>query len=743
MTTAHNADNYIITPALLSEHGINEDEYVQIKSILQREPSYVELGIFSVMWSEHASYKNSVRLLKTLPRDGACLLAKAGEENAGVVDIGDGLAVSFKIESHNHPSALEPYHGAATGVGGILRDIFTMGARPVAVLDSLRFGNPENPQVRHLIKGVVNGIADYGNCFGVPTVGGEMCFNDSYEGNPLVNAMAVGIMKYSDLAKSGASGIGNYVVYVGAKTGRDGIHGATFASVELSEASEEKRTAVQVGDPFMEKLLLEATLEVIQKGLVVAIQDMGAAGLTCSSSEMAGKTGVGIEIDVAKVPQREMGMTPYEIMLSESQERMLIIAEPEKFPAMKEIFQKWDLEAVIIGSVNADGCLTVKNCATTVAKIPAEYLVLGGKAPVYTRETHLPEYLQQTRNFDINTIPEPTDYTDVLCRLLKSYNIASKHAIYRQYDHMVQIDTMVEPGSDAAVIKIKGTNKALALATDCNSRHCYLDPYEGAKGAVAEAARNVVCSGGKPLAITNCLNFGNPYKPEVFWTFSEVIKGMSDACRALKTPVTGGNVSFYNENPAGAIFPTPVIGMLGLITDYTKGIDQYFKHEGDLIYLVGNECEELGGSEYLKVIHNMESALPPYVDLERESRLHDLMLDLIDKKLLKSAHDCSDGGLLVCLAESCFAPGGSARGVKLNYQPQGRKDIAWFGEAHSRIVVSVSIEHEQDLLNEASHFMTEVLYLGRVGGDQFVLNQEISIPIQDLYNIWHTGLISG
>ena len=735
-----NVDKFFVTQAVLDEHGISSEEYSEIKKILQREPSWVELGIFSVMWSEHASYKNSIKLLKTFPKEGKHMLAKAGEENAGVVDIGDGLAVSFKIESHNHPSALEPYHGAATGVGGILRDIFTMGARPIAVLDSLRFGNPKNPQVRHLIKGVVNGIADYGNCFGVPTVGGEIYFEDSYEGNPLVNAMAVGILKHEHLAKSGARGVGNHVVYVGAKTGRDGIHGATFASVELSDQSEEKRTAVQVGDPFMEKLLLEATLEVIQQGLVVAIQDMGAAGLTCSSSEMAGKTGVGIEIDVARVPQRETGMTPYEIMLSESQERMLLIVEPDNFDALQKVFHKWDLEAVIIGEVKSDGYLTVKFNEKTEARIPADTLVLGGSAPVYTRETKEPEYLKSTRSFDISQIPEPTDYNAVLRELLKSPNISSKKAVYRQYDHMVQINSITEPGSDAAVVRIKDTDKALALSTDCNSRYCWLDPYEGAKGAVAEAARNIICSGAKPLAITNCLNFGNPYKPEVYWTFSECIRGMSDACRAFGTPVTGGNVSFYNENPSAAVYPTPVIGMLGLIEDCSKVINQYLKAEGDLIYLLGSECTETGGSEYLKVIHNRITGLPPQVDLSKEAKLYELMLDLTEKELLKSAHDTSEGGLLVCLAESCFAPDGDLKGVRIEYKPASRRDVSYFGESHSRIVVSIAPENKavfEEILSSAGFPYS---FLGLVQKKHFHINDDIMIPVSQLHSDWSDAL---
>ena len=620
-----------ITPELIAEHNLSAEEYDMILKILGREPSYVELGIFSVMWSEHASYKNSIRLLKTLPKEGKFMLAKAGEENAGVVDIGDGLAICFKIESHNHPSALEPYHGAATGVGGILRDIFTMGARPIAALNSLRFGDPNNPQVRHLIKEVVRGIADYGNCFGVPTVGGEVFFDASYEGNPLVNAMAVGVLKHDQIAKSAAKGVGNLVVYVGAKTGRDGIHGATFASVDLSDESASMRTAVQVGDPFYEKLLLEATLEVIHAGLVVGIQDMGAAGLTCSSSEMAGKGGVGIELDIEKVPQREAGITPYEIMLSESQERMLLIVEPQNFDLIQSIFYKWDLDAAIIGRVTEDKMLRVRMDGEVLAEIPAETLVLGGSAPVYTRETKIPEYIGKAKQFDPASLPEPDSYQEALLKLMAEPNIASKREVYRQYDHMVLVGTIVEPGSDAAVVKIEGTEKAIALATDCNARHCYLDPFEGTKAAVVEAARNVACSGARPVAITNCLNFGNPYKPEVYWTFAEAIRGMSAACVALETPVTGGNVSFYNESPKAAVWPTPVIGMLGLIEDARRINNQFFKQTGDLIALLGKPCCSTGASQYLQTMHGLVSGQVPKIDLDKEKRLINLILLLQEK----------------------------------------------------------------------------------------------------------------
>lgn len=732
--------DFTINNDVVKEHGLNQDEYQEIINILKREPTFVELGIFSVMWSEHASYKNSVKLLKTLPKDGPQLLAKAGEENAGVVDIGDGLAVSFKIESHNHPSALEPYHGAATGVGGILRDIFTMGARPIAVLDSLRFGNPESVQAKHLLNGVIEGIADYGNCFGVPTIGGEIYFEDCYEANPLVNVMAVGVLEHKNLAKSGAKGIGNYVVYVGAKTGRDGIHGATFASVDLSNESEEKRTAVQVGDPFTEKLLLEATLEVIQAGLVVAIQDMGAAGLTCSCSEMSGKTGVGIDIDVMKVPQRESGMTPYEIMLSESQERMLLIVEPDNFSNLQSIFHKWDLDAVMIGQVTDTGNLVVKSDGHVVASIPSDTLVLGGKAPVYTREIKEPEYLRLTRNFDINTIPEPEDHHEILLKLIQSPNIASKRKVSRQYDHMIQINTIIEPGSDAAVVLIKNTNKSLALSTDCNSRYCFLNPFEGAKGAVAESARNVLCAGAKPVAITNCLNFGNPYKQEVYWSFSESIRGITEACTKLQTPVTGGNVSFYNENPDGAIFPTPVIGMLGIINDNHLVINHLFKQEGDLIYLIGSEKPVLGGSEYLKTIHGLISGEPPQVSLDNEVLLQETILKLIENQLLQSAHDCSDGGLLICLAECCFSSRLDKFGVDISWGSDERKDVQYFGESHGRIVVSIDKKNKIEVERILSYSSLEYTFIGYVIKERFRINFDVNLSINDLYNTWENAL---
>ncbi|HOQ80535.1 MAG TPA: phosphoribosylformylglycinamidine synthase subunit PurL [Candidatus Cloacimonadota bacterium] len=713
--------------SLALEHGLTEEEYELVLKTIGRTPTFTELGIVSVMWSEHASYKNSIKYLKTLPKDGPFMLTKAGEENAGVVDIGDNLAISFKIESHNHPSAVEPYHGAATGVGGILRDIFTMGARPICALNSLRFGNPNDPRVKFLIKGVVAGIADYGNCFGVPTVGGEVYFEDAYSGNPLVNAMAVGLMKHDDLMSAAAEGPGNYVVYVGAKTGRDGIHGTTFASADLSEESEEKRTAVQVGDPFMEKLLLEASLEVIQKKLVVGIQDMGAAGLTCSSSEMSAKANNGIEMDVALVPQREKGMTAYEIMLSESQERMLMIVEPKNYEKVKAVFEKWDLHAEKVGVVTGDGLLRIKYNGEVKAELPSQMLVLGGDAPIYDRELKKPEYLNEIRNLNIDSLAQPNNYNEVLLKLAATPTIASKKSIYQQYDHMVQINTMVEPGSDAAVIRIKDTNKAIAVATDCNARLVYLNPYEGAKGAVAESARNVVCSGAKPVAITNCLNFGNPYNPEVYWTFVEAIKGMSDACIKFETPVTGGNVSFYNQSPTGAIYPTPTIGMLGLIEDNSKVITSHFKNKGDLIYLLGENCNEIGGSQYLHEIHGLIKGDAPHVDLDKEALLYNAMLKLVDKRLLQSAHDCSDGGLAIALMESSFSPNGYHTGCKVKVNLKNRADIELFGESHSRIIVSIKPADKDAFEKLCQDEKQTFMPLGEVIADRISINELIDL----------------
>jgi phosphoribosylformylglycinamidine synthase subunit PurL len=714
---------------LAKSHGLTGQEYGWILEKLGRTPTFTELGIYSVMWSEHCSYKNSIAVLKTLPREGEALLVGAGEENAGLVDIGDGLAVAFKIESHNHPSAVEPYQGAATGVGGIHRDIFTMGARPICSLDSLRFGRLESPRVRYLFNGVVRGIGDYGNSFGVPTVAGEVYFDRSYEGNPLVNAMSVGVVKVGQTASAIAQGEGNPVFIVGSSTGRDGIHGATFASEEISEESEAKRPSVQVGDPFTEKLLLEATLEAIASGAVVGIQDMGAAGITCSSCEMSAKGESGMVLHLERVPIRETHMTPYEIMLSESQERMLIVCERGQEGRLKAIFDKWDLHAEEIGEVTNDGRVKVYWHGELVADVPAEHLVLGGGAPVYHRETERPKYLDETAAFDVNAIPDlqPAQVQDVLLRLLASPNIASKRWVFEQYDTMVRTNTVVGPGpSDAAIVRIKGTNRALAVKTDCNGRYVYLNPRKGGQIAVAEAARNVVCAGGKPLAVTNCLNFGNPYKPEVYWVFKEAVGGMGDACRALGTPVTGGNVSFYNENPEGAVFPTPTIGMLGLIEDLgAHATTAEFKAEGDVILLLSPAAwstrNDIGGSEYLAYIHGRTAGDAPYFDLKEEQAVQEALLKLIRAGLVRSAHDVSDGGLAVCLAESVLFSKGLGARIDLTETTGARMDAVLFGEAQSRIVLTAAPGHVEDLKNAVRGLDVQVQVLGAVAADELVI----------------------
>ncbi len=726
-TTLHEPE---VTLELAKSHGLTEQEYEWILERLGRTPTFTELGIYSVMWSEHCSYKNSIAVLKTLPREGKALLVGAGEENAGLVDIGDGLAVAFKIESHNHPSAVEPYQGAATGVGGIHRDIFTMGARPIAALDSLRFGQLENPRVRYLFDGVVRGIGDYGNSFGVPTVAGEVYFDKSYEGNPLVNAMSVGVVKVGKTASAIATGVGNPVYIVGSSTGRDGIHGATFASEEISEESEAKRPSVQVGDPFTEKLLLEATLEAIEAGLVVGIQDMGAAGITCSSSEMSAKGNSGMVLHLEKVPVRETNMTPYEIMLSESQERMLIVTTEANEDRLKAIFDKWDLHAARIGEVTDDGRVKVYWHGELVADVPAEHLVLGGGAPVYHRETKRPSYLDDTAAFDIDSVPDvrPGEVQDVLLRLLSSPNIASKRWVFEQYDTMVRTNTLVGPGpSDAAIVRIKGTNKALALKTDCNGRYVYLNPRKGGQIAVAEAARNVVCAGGKPLAITNCLNFGNPYKPEVYWVFKEAVGGMGDACRTFDTPVTGGNVSFYNENPEGAVFPTPTIGMLGLVEDVEKHTTTAdFKQEGDVILLLSPKDwfarNDIGGSEYLALVHQTTAGDAPHLDLHEEQAVQEALLKLIRMGLVRSAHDVADGGLAVCLAESVIFSRNLGARVDLPQDENVRLDAALFGEAQSRIVFTVKQADLGAVREALSGSPVQVQQLGEVTSSGFQIS---------------------
>ncbi len=724
-----------VTPELVREHGLSSEEYRRIVSILGREPTYTELGIFSVMWSEHCSYKNSIAVVRTLPREGECLLAKAGEENAGAVGVGDGLAVVFKIESHNHPSAVEPYQGAATGVGGILRDIFTMGARPIACLDSLRFGELSSPRVRYLFDGVVRGIGDYGNCFGVPTVAGEVYFDASYTGNPLVNAMCIGLVKVDQIARAKAQGKDNPVLIVGASTGRDGIHGVTFASEEISEKSEEKRPSVQIGDPFMEKLLLEASLEIIKEDLIVGMQDLGGAGLSCATSETAARGKSGIEIDVSVVPVREEHMIPYEIMLSESQERMLVIAKKGCERRVQKIFAKWGLNSVIIGKVTDDGMLRVKNKGKVVAEIPASSLVLGGGAPVYIREKKKPEYLKEATKLNLAQLKVPEDLNQALLQLLGSPNIASKRWVYEQYDTQVRTATVVGPGSDAAVLRIRKTNKAIATTTDCNARYCYLNPRRGGRIAVAEAARNVVCAGAKPLAITNCLNFGNPYDPEVYWTFAECVAGMGEACRALKTPVTGGNVSFYNEDPERIVYPTPVVGMIGLVEDINHITTIGFKHEKDLIILLGQNKEELGASEYLKVIHNLVRGDCPELDLEEEKRVQDACLAMIKADLVNSAHDCSEGGIAVALAECCiFSTEGWGANIKLD-QPI-RADALLFGESQSRIVITINPTNLLRIEKIANIFKVPFSVIGKVEGKNLKVEGMIDLPVKNLASIY-------
>lgn len=723
---------------LALDHGLTAQEYGWILEKLGRTPTYVEIGIYSVMWSEHCSYKNSITLLKKLPREGDAILVEAGEENAGLVDIGHGLAAAFKIESHNHPSAVEPYQGAATGVGGIQRDIFTMGARPICSLNSLRFGSLDNPRVRYLFDGVVRGIGDYGNSFGVPTVGGEVYFDEAYEGNPLVNAMSVGLVKVGETASAIAKGLGNPVYIVGSSTGRDGIHGATFASEEITDESEARRPSVQAGDPFTEKLLLEATLEVIGSGVVVGIQDMGAAGLTCSSCEMSAKGESGMRLHADLVPAREIGMSPYELMLSESQERMLIVCEKGREDVLEAIFRKWDLHAVQIGEVTETGRVEILWHGETVADVPAEHLVLGGGAPIYHRDTRRPDYLDKTGAFILDDIPDIANdrVGESLMALLKSPNIASKRWIFEQYDTMVRTNTVVGPGaSDAAVLRIKGTTRGLAAATDCNGRYVYLNPRKGAQIAVAEAARNVVCSGAQPVAITNCLNFGNPYKPEVYWVFKEAVEGMGDACLALGTPVTGGNVSFYNENPAGAIFPTPTIGMLGLVDDIEAHTTlSCFQNSGDLILLLSPSSwtgkNELGGTEFLFLRHGLLSGDAPHLVLEEEVEVQKACLFLIRAGLVESAHDVSDGGLAVSLAEATMGSDGLGAVIDLKRDNNLRTDALLFGEAQSRIVLSAGAEKIADIHARLSDLPVQITVLGEVSDEQFEISIDGEIAVE-------------
>lgn len=723
---------------IYSQFGVSDYEFELICGFLGRQPNYTEIGVFSVMWSEHCSYKNSKPILKKFPITGPRVLMGPGE-GAGIVDIGDNQAVVFKIESHNHPSAVEPFQGAATGVGGIIRDIFSMGARPIALLNSLRFGRLENERVKYLFEHVVSGIAGYGNCIGIPTVAGEVMFDESYEGNPLVNAMCVGLIDHDKIQRGVAKGVGNPVFYVGPATGRDGIHGATFASVELSEESEEKRTAVQVGDPFMEKLVMEATLELIDSGIVLGIQDMGAAGLTCSSAEMASKAGNGLELYLDEVPQRETGMTPYEMMLSESQERMLFVVEPQHEAQAKEIFDRWGIICAKVGKVTDDGRLRLFHQGQEVADMPVKALV--DECPVYDKPSKEPAYFSENAAVDTAAYEEVTDLTGALEKVLASPTVASKEWVYNQYDYMVRTSTAVQPGSDAAVVTIRGTRKALAMTTDCNGRYVYLDPEVGGRIAVAEAARNIVCSGAEPLAVTDNLNFGNPEKPEVFWQLEKSADGMSEACVVLNTPVIGGNVSLYNENAKGAIYPTPVIGMVGLVHDIDHITTQGFKAEGDVIILVGETKAELGGSELQYVLQGAAAGRPPEIDLVTEKKVLDAVLGAIQKGLVASAHDLSEGGIAVAVAESCIS---GRLGAEVALTSELRADHLLFSESQSRILLSAKPEQASALQAWLSEQGVVHAQIGTVKGSGLTISVNgkagIQAPVQQLEKVWKDAI---
>ncbi len=744
-----------ITPDLITRHGITPEEYEKIREILGREPSFTELGVFSVMWSEHCSYKNSKLELKKFPAGGPRMLIRAGEENAGVVDIGDGWAISFKIESHNHPSAVEPFQGAATGVGGIIRDIFTMGARPVFGLNSLRFGPISDPRGeisaerlkrnQQLFRGVVAGISHYGNCVGVPTIGGEVYFDESYEGNPLVNVFCLGVLRHEEIRRGAAEGVGNAVFYVGAETGRDGLAGAAFASRELTEESKEDRPAVQVGDPFREKLLLEACLELFQGDAVAGVQDMGAAGLTCSTCETASRAGNGVEIELDLVPKREDGMTPYEILLSESQERMLIIVKQGREGEVERVFQKWELPYARLGEVTADGMMRVKQGGRTFVEIPAR--ALADDAPLYAREFRapLPRATVDEVWSGLPHLPIP----EILPRLLADPVFASKNWVYRQYDHMVQTGTVLRPGADAAVFYLREANKYLAATTDCNGLYCLLDPREGARAAIAEAARNITCTGAVPLAVTDNLNFGNPYKPENFWQIREAVEGMAEACRVFETPVTGGNVSLYNENPAGAVDPTPVAGMVGLIEDEAHITPGVFQQKGDDVILLGPLGDEMGGSQYLLRLHGIKAGPPPAADLERQKQLLNVLREMIQGGLVRGAHDCAEGGLAVALAECCFADDESGDGACLGAEIDLASDdapenaVLLFNETQGRIVISAKPEQTPEILELARRGGVPAQRLGRVWPEALIIHTARATyqwPVEELRRIWWESL---
>jgi phosphoribosylformylglycinamidine synthase len=731
-----------ISPELLRSHGLTEEEYLRIKSILGREPNITELGVFSVMWSEHCSYKNTKIELRKFPTTGPRILVRAGEENAGVIDIGDGWAIAFKMESHNHPSAVEPFQGAATGVGGIIRDIFTMGARPVFLLNSLRFGPIEGAsaiarQNRRLFRGVVAGIAHYGNCIGVPTIGGEVAFDESYNGNPLVNVFCLGVLRHDQIARGAAAGVGNPVFYVGSETGRDGLAGASFASRDLTEESKKDRPAVQVGDPFKGKLLLEACLELLASGAVAGIQDMGAAGLTCSTCETASRGSTGVEIDLARIPKREPGMTPYEVLLSESQERMLIIVRRGQESRVKEIFEKWDLPYAEAGSVTADGMMRVLDHGKVEVEIPAKEL--AEEAPIYQREAVAPPPPIGLRLDEIAEV----DPRESLLRLLSHPTVSSKNWIYRQFDHTVRAGTVVPPGSDAAVFFVREAGKFLAATCDCNSAYCKLDPREGAKIAVAEAARNLICSGAIPLAVTDNLNFGNPYRPENFWQLRESVEGLAEACRRFNTPVVGGNVSLYNESPAGTVDPTPTVGMVGLIEQERWITRQGFQQENDLIWLVGGLGDEMGGSLYLRSIHGLKIGSPPRLDYDQALAVNQFLAEAIRSGWVQSAHDCSDGGLAVGLAESCVS-GEAKRGAEISLDAPGRRiDELLFNESQSRILISSRPGSAAELRLLADRHNVDLIELGRVGGQKLQMtvgNQVIRWDVDELFDSWYFSI---
>lgn len=719
------------------EVGLNAEEYAMILNILGRVPSYTELGVFGVLWSEHCSYKNSIKLIKTLPRSGGRLLVEAGAENAGLVDVGDGYAIAFKIESHNHPSAVEPYQGAATGVGGILRDIFSMGARPIASLDSLRFGELNNSRTHYLLKGVVKGIGDYGNSFGVPTVSGEVYFDDCYQDNPLINAEAVGIVHKDKIISATAKGIGNPVYILGSRTGRDGIHGASLlASREFDEKSESLRPSVQVGDPFAEKTMMEALLEMLDAGVLVGVQDMGAAGISSSTSEMSARGNVGMIIDLDKVPLRENEMTAYEIMLSESQERMLLVIEKGKDDIAQKIADKWDVPLTQIGEIIEEENLKIYRNGNLVVDVPAKSLVLGGGAPQYDREAQRPRYLDELISYNFQNLDNKFSLEELFEKLLSSPTIVSKKWVYEQYDSQVLTNTVSIDG-DAAIMRLKELpGKAIALSTDCNSRYVYLDPYIGGMAAVCESARNVVCVGAEPIAITNCLNFGNPYDPEVYWQFKEAVRGIRDACIALNTPVTGGNVSFHNESQDKAIFPTPVIGMLGILDNVEDRMSLDFKHSGDIIYLIGNNRQELGGSEVVKIITGKILGAAPILNIQDEIALQKLTLDLIHKKIITAAHDTAEGGLAIALAEMAIASRKFGCNVDLIDPTLG----TLFGESQSRIIITLNPDQIPEFEKICNKYDVQFFKLGTVIENEFIINNVVKTSVSHIKENWENAL---